>query len=387
MTGVGDSAPIEKLLAARVLAVLLADPDELRRLRAALGSIEAGETTTPAYTVDSLAAVLGVTPRVVRNAVARGELDAVKRGGRWLIPADAVAAWTHGDISPGFQRPRAPRRRGSSRLKDAFDRLDAAWNSAMSVHRKDKRWVVRYRDEAQRNRSRSFDRKGDADQFNADVVRRRQLGTIAQLDAGKQTLDEFVTEVWAPTHGVTLAPKTRRDYAGFYDRHIAPLLGSVALKSITSELVARWQADRLAAGAGPVALRRPFDLLGSILQLAFEHERINVNPVRRVRKARLPRREEIQPLAPITVERLRGASEVRDAALYSVMAYAGLRPGEALGLRWGDIREQTLLVQRSIALGQEHDTKTSGHRTARLLRPLRTDLLRFMLAAGQARTG
>lgn len=62
------------------------------------------------------------------------------------------------------------------------------------------------------------------------MVRRRQLGTIAQLDAGKQTLDEFVTDVWAPTHGVTLAPKTRRDYAGFYDRHIAPSLGQVPLK-------------------------------------------------------------------------------------------------------------------------------------------------------------
>jgi hypothetical protein len=70
--------------------------------------------------------------------------------------------------------------------------------------------VVRYRDETQRNRSRAFDRKGDADRFDADVVRRRQLGTIAQLEAGKQTLDEFVTEVWAPTHGVTLAAKTRR---------------------------------------------------------------------------------------------------------------------------------------------------------------------------------
>ena len=244
----------------------------------------------------------------------------------------------------------------------------------MSVHRKGSRWAVRYRDEGQRNRSRSFDRKGDADQFDAEITRRRQLGTIAQLDAGKQTLDEFVTQVWAPTHGITLAPKTRRDYAAFYDHHIAPTLGPVALKAITSEAVARWQADRLAAGAGPVALRRAFDLLGSVLQLAFEHERIQVNPVRRVRKARLPRRDEIQPLAPSVVERLRAACGQRDAALLSVMAYAGLRPGEALGLRWADVRENTVLVQRSIALGAEGDTKTSAHRTVRLLSPLRTDL-------------
>jgi integrase len=41
-----------------------------------------------------------------------------------------------------------------------------------------------------------------------------------------------------------------------------------------------------------------------------------------------------------------------------VLAYAGLRPGEALGLRGGDIRERTLLIQRAISLGEEADTKT-----------------------------
>lgn len=99
--GMGDFSRIEQLLADDVLSALLADPAALRRLRVALREIEATEAVgpVPAYTVDSLAAVLSVTPRVVRNAVARGELRAVKRGGRWLIPADAVVEWTHGDIS------------------------------------------------------------------------------------------------------------------------------------------------------------------------------------------------------------------------------------------------------------------------------------------------
>jgi integrase len=37
----------------------------------------------------------------------------------------------------------------------------------------------------------------------------------------------------------------------------------------------------------------------------------------------------------------------RDATFVALLAYAGLRPGEALALRWGDIRERTLLVQRA----------------------------------------
>jgi hypothetical protein len=38
------------------------------------------------------------------------------------------------------------------------------------------------------------------------------------------------------------------------------------------------------------------------------------------------------------------------------MAYAGLRPGEALALRWTDVRAQTLLIQRALSLGEDADT-------------------------------
>ena len=82
---------------------------------------------------------------------------------------------------------------------------------------------------------------------------------------------------------------------------------------------------------------------------------------------------------------LAGGSEhpQRDATLISVLAYAGLRPGEALALRWGDVRENTILVQRALSLGQEADTKTRAHRTVRLLAPLAQDLREWRMAAGR----
>ena len=49
----------------------------------------------------------------------------------------------------------------------------------MSVHRKGPKWVVRYRDDAQRNRSRSFDGEAGATQFDDEASRRRQLEVIA----------------------------------------------------------------------------------------------------------------------------------------------------------------------------------------------------------------
>ena len=111
--------------------------------------------------------------------------------------------------------------------------------------------------------------------------------------------------------------------------------------------------------------------------------RIAENPVRRVKKARRPRRDEVQALSPTIIEEMRTALGPRDAALISVLAYAGLRPGEALGLRWGDIRERTILIQRSVSLGEEADTKTRQHRTVRLLAPLAADLRSWRMADGR----
>lgn len=80
---------------------------------------------------------------------------------------------------------------------------------------------------------------------------------------------------------------------------------------------------------------------------------------------------------------MRGALNARDATLISVLAYAGLRPGEALGQRWGEIRERTVLIQRPVSLGEEADTKRRQHRTVRLLAPLASDLLSWRMAAGR----
>jgi len=65
-----------------------------------------------------------------------------------------------------------------------------------------------------------------------------------------------------------------------------------------------------------------------------------------------------------------------DATLVAVLAYADPRagPGEALGLRWHDIREQTILVERSVAFGKLKSTKTGKARTVRLLAPLTNTL-------------
>ncbi len=62
-----------------------------------------------------------------------------------------------------------------------------------------------------------------------------------------------------------LARKTQLHYEQLLNKHVLPELGPLELRAITTETIARWQADRPAAGHGRVAVRHAFDLLGSIV--------------------------------------------------------------------------------------------------------------------------
>jgi integrase len=83
---------------------------------------------------------------------------------------------------------------------------------------------------------------------------------------------------------------------------------------------------------------------------------IRPRPVSVVRKPRQGRQRAIDPFAPEDIERLRPVllddGDHRSATLVSVLAYAGLRPGEALGLEWRHVRDQTLLIEQAVSDGR-----------------------------------
>ena len=204
----------------------------------------------------------------------------------------------------------------------------------MSVHRRGGAHVVYWRDATGRQRSKSFRRERDAIRFDAQVKVAKQTGVLARLDGGRETLDQYVESTWAPIHAAALAPKTVALYTGLYDGHVSPHLGGYPLREITPEVIGRWQADRLAAGAPVESTRKALTLLGAILQRAVEAGRIASNPQRLVRKAAPAATEEVRPLAPETVERICVALRPRDRIIVCLLAYSGIRPQELRGLRW-----------------------------------------------------
>jgi integrase len=278
-------------------------------------------------------------------------------------------------------------------------------------------WIARWR-EYGHQRSRKFALKGDADAFDRDVKRRQQLGPLAvqQLTArGGPTLDQWVEQRWAPEHAATLEQATRDRYASVYKCHIWEPLGEVPLGELTVARLREWQAALVKAGVSPGTVHKARTFLSSVLRHAAESEAIGGNPLSLVRAPRASHRDAIEPLSPATVEAIRQAvlnppareiaaarpgqrarrryelpapgtphSWRRDALIVSLLASAGLRPGELRALRLADVREGTIHVQRAANPdGSMKATKTAAGRAVRLLAPLAQDVREHRLASGR----
>jgi Phage integrase family len=119
----------------------------------------------------------------------------------------------------------------------------------------------------------------------------------------------------------------------------------------------------------------------SIMRLAVLRGAIAHNPVEPIPKPRQESRM-VRPPRPSEVEAIRSRLSLRDATPVSLLAYAGLRPGEALALRWRDVSGRSVVIERSVSLGRERPTKTKATRGVGLLRPLAQDLAAYRRARG-----
>jgi integrase len=248
-------------------------------------------------------------------------------------------------------------------------------------------WRVRWHDSTGAERNRTLDTRADAEAFEAKVRLAKRGGELASLDAGRETLAEFAQQWWKDFAEPNLETATLKTYASVWNRHALPRLGSYRLRELTPAVVAGFRQDLERARVGAASIRKTLTMLQSMLRVAVEWQLIASNPVRATRKPPVAPQRAVRPLPPAKVEELRAwlvaHRGVRDATLVSVLAYAGLRPQEALALRWSNVRERTLLVEEALAHGQLKGQKTGRPpRTVRLLQSLRQDLTEWHLAAG-----
>lgn len=261
-------------------------------------------------------------------------------------------------------------------------------SASVSVRQKPNgKYEVRWREPDGRHRGRTLTRKRDADRFADGIRRRLEIGGVVQLDEEIPTLAEFVEDYWRLHAVPNLAPSTRAVYKQVWAKHALPRLGHLRLRSVTSGAIELQLVDPMRrAGVGDPTIIKTLGMLQSVMRLAVVHGHATTNPVAAVRKPRQRRRDTV-PIWPTDVERLRAQLEPRDATMVSVLAYAGLRPEEALGLEWRHVRDDGLVVEQAVVLGERRQTKTGADRVVRLLRPLAQDLATWRMACGRPAAG
>jgi integrase len=175
------------------------------------------------------------------------------------------------------------------------------------------------------------------------------------FDAKGKTVGEFL-ERWL--EDVVRPNKTHRTYATYRQQvrsHLIPALGRIKLELLRKAHVDGLYADLLRAkpqglGLAPSSVRRVHAVLHAALEEAVRRDLIPRNPAVHANKPKV-RQKEIEPLdAEESRTLLDAAKGDRYEALYVLCLMAGLRQGEALGLKWSDIDLDagTLRVNRQL---------------------------------------
>jgi integrase len=243
-------------------------------------------------------------------------------------------------------------------------------------------------------RKRTFDRRRDAELFEASARRARQLGQLASEVIGSNaTLEEFLIEWWDTYAATHLRPNTLATYTTLLDKWIVPYLGRKRLRDISRETVDNYAARLRVDGAGAPTINRTLGVLQGVFHRAVEWRRLAWNPIVGVRRVAHSRAATIDARTPETVEAIRRQLHQQNAALVSVLAYEGLRPAEAYALIWGDVVDERgrprkrLRVERAISGEEVSTTKSQRGREPELFAPVARELMELFLARGRPEPG
>lgn len=218
------------------------------------------------------------------------------------------------------------------------------------------------------------------------VSAEKAAGVERDPAAERMKFEEWAKRWWKAKRP-TIAPNTQAQYGSMLELHVLPVLGPRRLRAIrkidVEELVAALSADN-GGPLGPSGVRTCRTLVGQILQSALENNCISSNPARGVKVPKAPKTRHLA-LTKEQVHDLAAAVPAEYRALVLLLAYAGLRPGEALALRREDVDEvgRRVFIHASVSevggrLERRETTKTDEERRIKVVSIAMAALLEHM---------
>jgi integrase len=250
-------------------------------------------------------------------------------------------------------------------------------------------FFVRWFEGSRRKQKSGFRTRTEAAEALARVRTGLGDGTLVEKRRAGVGFDE-VARQWLDLHSKPNL-RSHSDNEERYRKHVRAFFGDCPLVAVSAtrilEFRARLQGAELAARTVNLVLA----LVRSILNFAVANGHIAASPISRLGRGKLMLPIEKAKIAPpiehaedvgrlLATVREIGEESNRPGLcpLFSLLAYTGLRRGEALGLRWSDVDldRRMITVRRSY----EGQTKSSKHRTVPLPAPLASILKAYRLA-------
>jgi integrase len=199
--------------------------------------------------------------------------------------------------------------------------------------RKDGLWVARY--EAAGKRKYLY---GKTKKIVVDKLRERLSSGVATLvpEADTMLVEEYLDR-WLPTVKGTVKDRTWVRHEEVVRLHLKPSVGHVKLQKLNALDVQELYRTKLESGLSPRTVQIVHTTLHKALKQAVRWSLVQTSVTEAVTSPR-PSSKEIRVLTSEEVKRLlhvvRGE---RFETLYVLAVTTGMRQGELLGLKWGDV--------------------------------------------------
>lgn len=211
---------------------------------------------------------------------------------------------------------------------------------------------------------------------DAEALLKRREREIADGTFGREQIifRDYYTRWMAGKKG-KLKPSTYASYEHTFRNHILPYFSDMPIRAITPHMIQDWVSHTLSKGLSAATVQKAYRYLRACLRSALAQSLIDSNPCIGIDLPRVSQ-EEMDFLTPAEITRVLEKTRDPERVLFAVLAYSGLRLGEALALRWSSVRDSALLVQRSYAYPHGFaEPKTDSSRRAVPIMPILEELL------------
>jgi integrase len=236
--------------------------------------------------------------------------------------------------------------------------------------RKAKPWVADFTDANGKRHRLSAATKEQAHELLAQKI--REAGATGPSADNPHLTVAAYASVWQRRIRTQLKHASVKAYRYALETHIVPAFGNIELRDLTSAHVKWLLAEKRQVGLAKTTIRLIRGILSAMLSEAVDDGLVTRNAAMLIGRrkktetmSQIERDQSIRPLSEAEVAvLLTAAPDLEACTLLTLLARAGVRPGEAIALQWTDLNftAREILIERNFYDGHLGTPKTGRRR-------------------------